>query len=51
MKYANHILFSGPENKKRKRPTQVEEDKRQGSETFHFPFVTKILKRLEFKAC
>jgi hypothetical protein len=42
------ILFLEPENKKRKRPTHVEEDKRQGSETLHFPFVTEIFRTKEF---
>jgi hypothetical protein len=44
------ILFLEPENKKRKRPTHVEEDKRQGSETLHFPFVTEIFRTIRIQS-
>jgi hypothetical protein len=50
---ANPILFLEPENKKRKqkkRPTHMEEDKRQGSETLHFPFVTEIFRTIRIQS-
>ena len=46
----NPILFLEPENKKRKFPTYVEEDKRQGSETLHFPFVTEIFRKIRIQS-
>jgi len=44
------ILFLEPENKKRKHPTHVEEDKRQGSEMLHFPFVTEIFRTIRIQS-
>jgi hypothetical protein len=43
------ILFLEPENKKRKCPAHVEEDKRQESETVHFPFVTEIFRTIRIQ--
>jgi hypothetical protein len=47
---ANSILFLEPENKKRKCPTYVEEEKIQGSETLHFPSVTEIFRTIRIQS-
>ena len=46
---ADPILFLEPENKKRNCPTHVEEDKIQGSEMLHFPFVIEIFRTIRIQ--